>query len=296
MAQPQKLDRFDRFVPRQPFVNPWQYDGRYVPDFELLELLLGEAVGTAQSSGIVAGAADVWAAEELRRAGFQADDVWPRRQSPRVLPRDVREFVERGLTRSLRAKVEGRFNVSGARRALPAEARVMGSAYLKQGDVVIASWATGVEVLISTKTMLSSYAKNLRNRFEEGYGDAKNLRGRHPLSALGFLFVAGNDISDQELAFAIDMLRKLKSEPDVYDCCCLLLFEESLSNTVPAGTPVSEDGRSSASAASIAVVQKRTPEDLSADEFFRRLVEKALAQMPVDVYSEVRERRAQASQ
>ena len=36
----------------------------------------------------------------------------------------------------------------------------MGSAYLKQGDVVIASWATGVEVLISTKTMLSSYAKN----------------------------------------------------------------------------------------------------------------------------------------
>lgn len=296
MAQPQKLDRFDRFGPRQPFVNPWQYDGRYVPDFELLELLLGEAVGTAQSSGVVAGAADVWAAEELRRAGFQADDVWPRRQSPRVLPRDVREFVERGLTRSLRAKVEGRFNVSGARRALPAEARVMGSAYLKQGDVVIASWATGVEVLISTKTMLSSYAKNLRNRFEEGYGDAKNLRGRHPLSALGFLFVAGNDISDQELAFAIDMLRKLKSEPDVYDCCCLLLFEESLSNTVPAGTPVSEDGRSSASAASIAVVQKRTPEDLSADEFFRRLVEKALAQMPVDVYSEVRERRAQASQ
>lgn len=172
----------------------------------------------------------------------------------------------------------------------------MGSAYLKQGDVVIASWATGLELLISTKTMLSSYAKNLRNRFEEGYGDAKNLRGRHPLSALGFLFIAGNDISDQDLAFAIDMLRKLKSEPDVYDCCCLLLFEDSLSSTVPAGTPVSESGRSSASAGGIAVVKKRTPEDLSADEFFRRLVEKALAQMPVDVYSEVRERRAQASQ
>ena len=70
----------------------------------------------------------------------------------------------------------------------------MGRAYSKQSDVVIASWAAGVEVLISTKTMLSSYQKNLRNRFEEAYGDAKNLRGRHPLASLGFLFVAGGDI------------------------------------------------------------------------------------------------------
>ena len=46
----------------------------------------------------------------------------------------------------------------------------------------------GVEVLISTKAMLSSYPKSLRNRFEEGCGDAKSLRGRHPLAALGFLF------------------------------------------------------------------------------------------------------------
>ena len=148
-------------------------------------------------------------------------NVWPRRQIPRILPRDVREFVERGLTRSLRSQVEGRYNTQGARRALPAEARVMGSAYLKQGDVVIASWAAGVEVLISTKTMLSSYAKNLRNRFEEGYGDAKNLRGRHPLSSLGFLFVAGADIPDQELDFAIDMLRKLTSRAR---CLRLLLL------------------------------------------------------------------------
>lgn len=37
--------------------------------------------------------------------------------------------------------------------------------------------------------MLSSYGKNLRNRFEEAYGDAKNIRGRFPLVALGFLFL-----------------------------------------------------------------------------------------------------------
>ncbi len=46
MAQPQKLDRFDAFIPREPFVNPWRRDGSYAPDFELLSLLLREAVGT----------------------------------------------------------------------------------------------------------------------------------------------------------------------------------------------------------------------------------------------------------
>ena len=64
MAQPQKLDRFDAFIPREPFVNPWRRDASYAPDLELLSLLLREAVGTEQSSGIVAGATDVWAAEE----------------------------------------------------------------------------------------------------------------------------------------------------------------------------------------------------------------------------------------
>ena len=278
MAKPQKLDRFDPFVPRDPFVNPWQPDGTFVPDFDLLRILLGEAVGTDQSSGIVAGAADVWAAEELRRAGFEADDVWPRRETPRILPRDVRNFVEGGLTEKLRRQVQERYDVSGARKALPAEARVMGSAYLKQADVVMASWATGIEVLISTKTMLSSYAKNLRNRFEEGYGDAKNLRGRHPLASLGFLFVAGADISDRELGFAVDMLRKLTSEPDVYDCACLLLFEGSSDEHL-----------------SIELSHERIPDDLSAGVFFQRLVSKALEQMPVDSYEKVRQRRTEAS-
>src|SRR5690606_8010109 len=124
-----------------------------------------------------------------------------------VLPRDVRNFVEGGaLPKKLRAEVEERLTHSKARKALPAEAHVLGSAYSKQADVVVASWAAGVELLISTKTMLSSYQKNLRNRFEEGYGDAKNLRGRHPLAALGFLYIVGSDIPDASLEFAIDML------------------------------------------------------------------------------------------
>jgi len=73
--------------------------------------------------------------------------------------------------------------------------------------------------------MLSSYQKNLRNRFEEGYGDAKNLRGRHPLASLGFLFIVGSDIPDTGLEFAVDMLRKLVREPDVYECAGLLVID-----------------------------------------------------------------------
>lgn len=144
-----------------------------------------------------------------------------------MLPRDIRNFLAGGaLSNKLRGEVESRLTHAKARRALPAEANVLGAAYSKQADVVVASWAAGVEVLISTKTMLSSYQKNLRNRFEEGYGDAKNLRGRHPLAAaLGFVYIVGSDIPSASLEFATDMLRKLVREADVYDCACLLILE-----------------------------------------------------------------------
>jgi hypothetical protein len=315
----QKLDRFDHHLANANTENPWRSGGGFQPDYDLLRTLLGVAFGTSQQSGIVAGATDVWAAEELRRAGFHDDEVWPRRDNPRVLPRDVRNFVD-GLPKRLRAEVEGRYTSSGARKALPAEARVMGSAYTKQADVVVASWAAGVEVLISTKTMLSSYAKNLRNRFEEGYGDAKNLRGRHPLSSLGFLFVVGADIGESELVFTIDMLRKLTTEPDVYDCACLLVVEgiTGIAENEPYADPHAnvddepgslklfeaqdddednDDTESSpAEAQSTAAVDvdlifDRVPDDLSAPQFFGRLIGKALDQMPVAVYPDVRQLR-----
>lgn len=199
----------------------------------------------------------------------------------------------------------------------------MGRAYSKQSDVVIASWAAGVEVLISTKTMLSSYQKNLRNRFEEGYGDAKNLRGRHPLASLGFLFIAGSDIPPSSLAFAIDMLRKLTSEPDVYDCACLLVVEgaqgaeeddqrdsravdEEPAALLPprkvAGdveqaehSPELDHVKPDARIGAVAVRRDAAPFDLDADHFFDVLISRALDRMPLAVYSAVRERRAAAS-
>lgn len=318
MAGSGKLNRFDGFLPAAPWVNPWQPDGAYRSDVTLLETLLGVAVGTSQQSGVVAGAADVWAAEELRRAGFEPDSVWPRRTAPRVMPRDVRNFVDLALTKPLRRQVTERFDTPGARRALPAEAHVMGRAYTKQSDVLIASWAAGIEILISTKTMLSSYAKNLRNRFEEGYGDAKNLRGRHPLGSLGFLFVAGSDIPPASLEFAVDMLRKLTTEPDVYDCACLLVLdgtagieeedpsdgrtpddEPAALGSLPEGSVTAGDEpalpAASATGSGAGTVRIRTdlvPADLGADNFFEVLVGRALQRMPIGVYREVRERRA----
>ena len=40
----------------------------------------------------------------------------------------------------------------------------------------------------STKRVDSSFGNNAANRVEESYGDAKNLRPRHPQAALGFVY------------------------------------------------------------------------------------------------------------
>lgn len=239
--------------------------------------------------------------------------MWPRRTRPRVLPRDVRNFVQGGaLTRSLQSQVEERYGHAKARKALPAEAHVLGGAYTKQADVLIASWAAGVELLISTKTMLSSYQKNLRNRFEEGYGDAKNLRGRHPLAALGFLYILGADVPEASFNFAVDMLRKLTREPDVYDCACLLMIdgaqgleEEDVEargpGEDPALVPTRELGdedegpevevpQGNTRSGRIELLQGRVPLDLTAGVFLSQLIATALERTPVAMYPRVRDR------
>jgi len=76
----------------------------------------------------------------------------------------------------------------------PADAKILGRAYEKQVDVCIARWERGPELIISTKGQVSSFAKNLPNRFEEAYGDAANLRARYPLAAVGFFFLQRSTI------------------------------------------------------------------------------------------------------
>jgi hypothetical protein len=147
------------------------------------------------------------------------------------------------------------------------------------------------------------------------------LRGRHPLAALGFLFIAGADIPESSLVFAIDMLRKLTTEPDVYECACLLIVdgaqgkveEESSTGRGPEEessglvveprvdsdpedeetTDQGEDvvGSQADGESGVRLLQAKVPADLGPDSFFRTLIDAALGRMPVAVYPEVRRRR-----
>ena len=80
--------------------------------------------------------------------------------------------------------------------------------------------------MVSTKRMDSSFGKNAANRVEESYGDAKNLRLRHPQAALGFFYSLSALALETEADTAewlIDLLIKLGREDDAYDAVALVL-------------------------------------------------------------------------
>lgn len=207
-------------------VSPWTVTNTrrlYRPD-DTLELLLGVPVllGASSQSGVPAPALDVWVAYEFRRAGFDPDRVWPRASSPRVLPSEIRDFVEK-LPKKDRPALWSRIErgIGGA-----ASANLLGKNYVKQVDVVMSAWATGPELMVSTKRMDSSFGKNAANRVEESYGDAKNLRLRHPQAALGFVYSLSAIALETEAdtaAWLIDLLIKLGREDDAYDAVALVV-------------------------------------------------------------------------
>jgi hypothetical protein len=270
-------DVYDELAPlveARAVANPWD-DDKYAPDYELLTQLTTYVVaaGATQASGRFAKAIDFWVAHEFRRAGFDPDAVWPRADRPRVLTRELALLVDRYVPAAGREAL-GTFlaDHSAAKTLAPKDAKVLGRVYLKQADVLMAHWSRGAELLVSTKTMLSSYGKNLRNRFEESYGDSANLRGRHPLCALGFLFVVRSDIPKGDLNFLWDMLGKLTGPADGYDAVCLLVVDWD------------DDGN-------VAMVPEKVPEDLSAEAFFAQMVEAVLDRTPTYLHVEARERR-----
>jgi len=181
-------------------------------------------------------ALDVWLSYELRRAGFQPDQVWPRPTHPRILPASVPALIK-SLPGKLRADVAARVEKSASIPGVTmAAANVLGKNYLKQVDVIITDWWTGPELLVSTKRMDSSYGKNAPNRVEEAYGDAKNLRLRHPMAALGLLFGLRSDIFEKESKTAdwlFDQLFKLGREDDAYHATCVVLMEYSSAAAPP---------------------------------------------------------------
>lgn len=274
------FDSFEQVLAGRADTSPWQprADDRalcYIPDDDLLEELIAIPVGEGQASGTgrLAKAIDAWVAHELRRCGFPPDEVWPRLQKPRVLPRELGLFVD-GLPRHLQAPV--REQLLRNKTVAPSDARVLGRAYVKQIDVLVAQWSRGPELLVSTKSMVSSFRNNLPNRFEESYGDAKNLKGRYPLAAMGFLFVLRSTVLDEPGTFerAVDMLRKLSDEPDVYDATGVVLAEWS---------DEAFDG--------VRLRQDAVPPDLNTGNFLATLVERVLERTPVEMHVEVRERR-----
>lgn len=78
-----------------------------------------------------------------------------------MLPHDVAVLLEK-LPAGPRAEVTRRLATLPA--VAPVDPRVLGRAYEKQVDVVIARWDRGPELLISTKAQLSSFGRNLPNR------------------------------------------------------------------------------------------------------------------------------------
>ena len=276
------MKKEDSFTPFESVIveaesgSPWNVSRKYLPDIALLERLVEVPVvmGSESASGRFPKAFDVWVGHELRRAGFGADEVWPRATRPRILPGDIKLMLDRLPADDRAALSEFIANDSKASVFAPVDARVLGRVYTKQADVLIASWARGVELLVSTKTMVSSYGNNLRNRFEESYGDASNLRGRFPLAALGFLFAVRSNIPHKDLVFLKDMLGKLR-EPLGYDACCLLVLEW-------------EDGIGPVSGRADMMV-----ENLGPARFLSDMVAAVLDRTPIDHHVEVRNRREQ---
>lgn len=286
----------------------------FSPNYDTLSRLLGVPVllGAASQSGVPALALDVWVASEFRRAGFDPDAVWPRQQHPRVLATEVSAFVNKLPARDrtrMRELIDAGKSNSGS-----SSANLLGKNYVKQVDVVMSSWATGPELMVSTKRMDSSFGKNAANRVEESYGDAKNLRLRYPLAALGFVYglsAIALETDKETTAWLIDLLQKLGREDDAYHAVALVLPDLSKAQEAP-GEEVNEAGPLPAGEASepeqplqdvadvpdlelvpwVPLVREEVPHALDPGRFFAIMINRVLDNTPVNFHREARARRA----
>lgn len=303
---------FDRIVAEAPLkdLNPWEA-GQFRPDYDTLARLLAVplALDASSQSGVPALALDVWVAYELRRAGFHPDRVWPRATAPRVLPADVHALID-SLPTKLRAEVQGRLDRGQSGGTTGASANLLGKNYIKQVDVVMSTWQTGPELMISTKRMDSSFGKNAANRVEESYGDAKNLSLRHPQAALGFVYSLRSTAFTEEpetAAWLLDLLAKLAREEDAYDAVALVVpewdvaagdadgsEEEPAPMTVDDILPLPDEEAPPVSADSLPTVRLRhdlVPHELAPSRFFEVIIGTVLANTPITLHKAARSRR-----
>lgn len=301
------------------YTNPWSPGDAgmpvYLPDYTTLRKLLGVPVLLAANtqSGVTALALDVWMAYEFRRCGFNEDALWPRATAPRVLPIEVTRLVN-GLPKTLKAPLLELIR-KGKVRGGTASANILGKNYVKQVDVGLSSWDTGPELLISTKRMDSSFGKNAANRIEESYGDAKNLRLRHPQAGHGFFFGLRSTAFSKEPRTAewlIDLLIKMGQEDDAYDAVGLIVPEwgSATDDTDTDADPAEDDTFEEDTAVpqvSADVIEgqlaqlppidlqfDKVPAELSPERFIALLATKVIRNSPISFHREARSRRQQA--
>jgi hypothetical protein len=283
-------------------VSPWK-EGEFKTDMDLARRLLEVPIKAGhaenQRSGRVAKSLDAWIAHELRRAGFPEGSVWPRRTEPRVRPDDLTPAEDAIRVAEHRmALFEKRFEAyfeaakrNGLRKKPPslnllrssirridgflpgsANARILGRFYPKQVDVVMSSWEHGPELLISTKTQLSSYEKNNNNRYEEAVGEGLNLRERHPAASMGFAFLVRSNIFDGVDAWAQirNRLLRLRKPHGFFDATMLVALDWD--DETKALQPI-EDSTA----------------DLTSSRFFKDLTKAVLDFTPDNEYRKVRE-------
>jgi len=261
------MGAFDAFADVSPDEsNPWSPTG-YTASLDQLRQLLSRCVSVGDWSGSQGGAVgialDLWVARELRRAGYEPDAVWPREHEPRVLPASVARAIGRLSPADQDSSIARRI----IRNAGSAGSAVFGEFFAKNVDVLVADWDRGVELMVSTKGMTSSFGKNMTNRWEEFTGDLRNIRGRFPLAVLGVVFMADAAIVDGEpnaYQRLLDMLRKLRMETApsrAYDATMLIL-----------ASPMT-DG--------VGLVMSAVPEDLHPNQFFESLLTRAFERLPV---------------
>ncbi len=316
-----------RAAPAGVYTSPWE-EGSYEHDRSVLRSLLSCALHVVPNPSdtknrVAAKALDVWLAYELRRAGFHPDSVWPRATHPRVVSPDIRLLLDGVPQKQVRPDLEKRlYGPNSPSGVVSADANILGVNYTKQVDVVMSSWQTGPEILISTKRMDGSYAKNAANRIEEANGDSKNLRGRHPMAALGFMYGLRSEAFAKEPRIAgwlVDQLQKLnRDDDDAYMAVCLIVPEYENPDAAKVDAPISDDGYNDGDAViepgaaddltssipkpvpdmdtvltsppTVTVREDLIPTDLHPDVFLAAIVNHVLDTTPVDMHTEARRR------
>lgn len=136
-------------------------------------------------------------------------------------------------------------------------------------------------MLISGKTMFSSFGKNTKNRYEETLGEATNLRDRHPLAGMGYAFLVSDGIFNESGAYGRlqDLLIRTRKPYGPYDATMLLIATwDEASKVLEIRDPLAHPATSA----------QQPPVDLSAPRFFTDLLSAVILNTPVGIHDEMR--------